>query len=468
MMHAALFVVLAADPSGLVTELETAREVRMRYLRTNETIVVRGDEVRRLAPLVKYRGEVSSWDTKRVLATNEVFDIDIGDKNFVLVGWSKLAFGPIEMRQSIGLEDTKFFDALRAHFVAPKIAPEHRPRITQTLTDVGEPSAIAIGDGSSLLVAEPANDRFAIYSRSLTDGKLRAGLTFEHELLKKPTCFVKHDLRIYVAGTSSVMILEKPGTRRATYKILAAHREPGFFQPKGLAVSPDGKYLYSICGHTHLLFVFSVERSGKLIRVESFGHKELEMPTAIAVTDDHVYVTSHKNALLIFKRDRRSGEVQFAAVERDVSINGVRKPENRGLMFASGLALDGRRLYTIGYANAGDLSLWELNDVGLPTFVKRWDATEDVFGIGGAKSIVLGPDEKIWIAGQRDGAVAWLDRLNKRGMVTFGGKIEELPGVYAVAVSPDGKWAYAASKDCLWTIALKPPPNDDPYGLPPR
>jgi 6-phosphogluconolactonase (cycloisomerase 2 family) len=144
-----------------------------------------------------------------------------------------------------------------------------------------------------------------------------------------------------------------------------------------VAVSPDGRHLYTVGDWDDGLAVFSRDSAtGALTFVEvqkegTSGVAGLDGAVAVEVSPDnrHVYVAgSLEDRVVVFSRDSTTGALTFVAVYTD-AVGGV-----EGICGASAIDFspDGRHLYVSGYY--GDsLALFDRDsDTGELTFIEAY------------------------------------------------------------------------------------------------
>ncbi len=166
--------------------------------------------------------------------------------------------------------------------------------------------------------------------------------------------------------------------------------------PEALALSPDGEYLYACDYGSDSVLVFSRNGiEGTLSFVSSVkdgesGIETLNGPTALAVTGRQVYVTSYyDHALTVFSRNSADGTLSLIEVHKN-GLNGF-----QGLRYAQGVAIspDGKEMYAAG---GGDDSLCVFSRdaaAGRLLFVSRAvEGVAGVYGLDSPRSIAVSPD----------------------------------------------------------------------------
>jgi len=184
------------------------------------------------------------------------------------------------------------------------------------------------------------------------------------------------------------------------------------------------------------------------------GVEGLDGPQGLAVSPDGAYVYvagSSASALAIFHRDAVTGTLSWVGVER----NGVNGVSGLGLAQSVAISPDGASLYVASGDDkaVADFARNVLN--GTLTFVeakKNGDDDGVVIGLSGAESVTVSPDGKnVYVAADESNAVTVFGRDAATGALTFVesqrddmGGVDGLQKARSVAVSADGKHVYAA------------------------
>jgi len=249
----------------------------------------------------------------------------------------------------------------------------------------------------------------------------------------------------------------------------------GFVQLKGvsgLALSPDGGHLYAACGTSDTVTAFRRDAATgvlTLLQVKKDGQEGvdgLNGAVSVVVSPDgkHVYAAGTADrGMAVF---RRVADAQSADYGKLTWLQ-VLKDETQGVDGLAGVAAlavspDGAHLYAASQFDAAVTAFNRDTVEGSPRFGeltfletrKDWDLGLD--GLAGARSVALSPDGKyVYVAGQYDNALAVLSRDDDPQSPNFGklsfveavrvvvSEGEPLEAVSAVAVDPQGKFAYA-------------------------
>jgi 6-phosphogluconolactonase (cycloisomerase 2 family) len=152
------------------------------------------------------------------------------------------------------------------------------------------------------------------------------------------------------------------------------------------------------------------------------------------------------NAVAVFSRDAKTGQLSFRQVLKD-GVDGV-----DGLAWAISVTVspDGKYVYVAGYLDNAVAVFSRDAKTGQLAFRQVLkDGVDGVDGLFGAYSVTVSPNGKqVYAAGYDDNAVAVFSRDAKTGQLAFRQVLKDvdgLAGAYSVTVSPDGKHVYAAT-----------------------
>ncbi len=240
-----------------------------------------------------------------------------------------------------------------------------------------------------------------------------------------------------------------------------------------IAVSPDGAYVYTAAPGDDAVAVFARDAAtGTLRFVETQkdgvgGVDGLGGATAVTLSPDgaSAYVTGERDgAVAVFRRNPRSGALTF--VERhDNASDGI-----AGLTYARAVAVspDGRNVYVAGQSDNAVVVFMRNTTTGGLTYVEaEIDGLGGVDGLTSAVAVAVSPDGRfVYAAGLNDNAVAVFRRSAATGALTFIEVLKEgvesfgIRGAHTVAISPDGAHVYVAgqSDDSIAAFRRTPSP----------
>ncbi len=225
-------------------------------------------------------------------------------------------------------------------------------------------------------------------------------------------------------------------------------------------VSPDGRHVYAQGGSDDAVAAFERDPlTGALSFIEAEvdgvnGVDGLDFATSLAISPDgaNVYVTgSDDDAVAVFARSAASGALTFVEAEFD-GVNGV-----EGLDQARGVTVspDGRHVYVAGQVDHA-LAVFERDPIlGSLTFVAAYhDGVDGIDGLEGVLYVTVSADgANVYTASYGENAVASFRRDPDSGLLTFlqvltdgVDGVDGLGSVHSIAVSADGRNAYAASQ----------------------
>ncbi len=279
---------------------------------------------------------------------------------------------------------------------------------------------------------------------------------------------------VYAAGRNdhSIAIFERnTSSGSLSYQGRVRHGYGGVTGLKyvsDLAISPDGLQLYAAGYGNNSVLVFDINGlSGALSFVERISQgqtsggqivTQLKRPRGLVVSPDgrSVYVNAYaSHTLAVFKR-LANGRLEFLETRRD-GVNGV-----DGLRNALDVAVsnDGESVYAAGYGDHALAVFTRSLTSGSLTYVERVkDGVNGVDGLLGAAAVAVSPDGRfVYAAGKLDNAVAVFRRNSSNGELTFLLRYKDnlngvngLAGVCALALSPDGRhlWAAGTKEDAV-------------------
>ena len=230
--------------------------------------------------------------------------------------------------------------------------------------------------------------------------------------------------------------------------------------PVGVAVSPDGKNLYVASNVNSTLSVLSRNPlTGKVRQLENFRDNDgvvngLADARAVAVSPDgkHVYVAGHGDSgIAWFIRNSTSGTLVYGGVvlNSDPGVSGL------GGIQSLAVSPTGAYVYAV---SAGDDALVVLRrdtSTGALTYLKHFlDSTPGIDGLDGAYAVATSSGGgHIYVAAYSDDSIAHFEwekpaGLTFRSVIKDGvGGVDGLDGANSVAISPDGRRLYVASRN---------------------
>ncbi|MEM7351988.1 MAG: beta-propeller fold lactonase family protein [Acidobacteriota bacterium] len=184
----------------------------------------------------------------------------------------------------------------------------------------------------------------------------------------------------------------------------------------GVALSPDGRYLYIIEDRIGLVGVLARDSTtGAVTFVDEDAFDSYNQdPTDLAPSPDgrHLYVASDVGIFLL-DLDPDTGALslreRFAASE----VNALQ------------LSADGRFLLAVRtglYGTISSLQVWErsLVDGSLTLLEEHFDGQDGVEGLAAPRSVALAADgRRVYVVGRDDNALAVFDRDPERGSLSF-------------------------------------------------
>jgi len=226
----------------------------------------------------------------------------------------------------------------------------------------------------------------------------------------------------------------------------------------GSAVSPDGKHVYVAGEFDDAIAIFTRDATtgaldfvGRVVDGVG-GVSGLSLVFTVAVSPDgkHVYSISIDGAVAVFARNPTSGGLTFVEAESD-GQNGV-----DGLAFGRDIVVspDGAHVYAAGLGDDAVAIFSRNATTGALTFLGIvQDGVGGVDGIDGAIALAFAPGgTQLYVGANVEHAIATFTRNPTTGALTFVeadkdgvNGVEGLFGLIDVAVSPDGAHIYAAA-----------------------
>lgn len=244
--------------------------------------------------------------------------------------------------------------------------------------------------------------------------------------------------------------------------------------PAGVVVSPDGANVYATGFNGDTVAIYERDpTSGELTSLGAIGadaENAIDAPIGIALSPDggFLYVASSGgDAVTAFERDPDTGALTFVEAERD-GVGGV-----DGLNGARGVSVspDGENVYVAAVDDAAVTTFSRDPGTGAlaPVDIER-DEAGGVTTLAGARHAVSSPDgEHVFVTAGTDDALTWFTRSEGDGSLdlvdaardnTDG--VDGLNGATFAAPSRDGKSLYVAASadDAVSGFSLDPVSGD--------
>ena len=217
-------------------------------------------------------------------------------------------------------------------------------------------------DGLSLYAIHKSFDKSAVvlYRRDMNNGELLFDSRYEGLNDLADLAISKDGRSLYLSGSNAVIVFQR-NTSTGKLSAVETHYDgikgvDGLKGSAGLALTPDGKYLFVAGAVDDAVAVFSRNSStGALSFVEALrndsnkGLTGLAGAVSLALSPDgvnlYVVAGAPNNTLAIFKRNIISGSVSFLETWSQNGINGQRKvPELNGISSVM-VSPNGSRVY---------------------------------------------------------------------------------------------------------------------------
>ena len=221
-----------------------------------------------------------------------------------------------------------------------------------------------------------------------------------------------------------------------------------------IAISPDGKYLYSVGDTDNSMTIFSRNSdTGQLTYLETLRDgvgpvDGLRGAHGLAISPDgkHLYAVGlHDDGIAVFNRDVSTGLLTYREIHKedglDGSVNVIVSPDGNNV-YGTGLYDDAVAVFTRNVAT------------GVLTYVSMHkDGVSGVDGLDGARDIAITPDGKhVYIGSQAEDGLAVFSRDSSTGDLTFlevlkddDPGVDGVKGVIGIDYSPGGNHIYVTS-----------------------
>ena len=248
--------------------------------------------------------------------------------------------------------------------------------------------------------------------------------------------------------------------------------------PYGLAISPDGKHVYTADDGDSIVTVFGRNQAGNLFFQDavvdgSGGANELRGARMLLVSPDgkNVYVSAYNdNAITAFARNAENGVLTF--------LNRVKEGDSYGLcafppcptlnaldgVYGLAISPDGRFIYASSTADHA-ISVFNRDQITggiqLGIFNYPVQVYQNPPELVGAYGITLSPDgTQLYATGYASNTLLVFNRNGVNGTLSFveaysKAQIAGLEGVFRVTTSSDGAYVYTASYDTDSVTAFK-------------
>lgn len=220
------------------------------------------------------------------------------------------------------------------------------------------------------------------------------------------------------------------------------------FGAEGMAISPDGAFVYTASFSTGAIGIFS--RSVSTGELSFVGSVAFSSAVSVTISPDgaYLYVTGlTRDNLAVFSRNAATGALTFVEVHED-DENGVD-------------GLDGARSVTVS-ADGLDVYVGSVNDKGVAVFRRNTGTGELTFvefeGVGSVSSaqevqVGVSPDgDNVYFAADIDDTVFVFDRNSATGEITLAethqdgvNGVDGLDDVSALAITSDNRRLYTAA-----------------------
>jgi 6-phosphogluconolactonase (cycloisomerase 2 family) len=238
----------------------------------------------------------------------------------------------------------------------------------------------------------------------------------------------------------------------------------------GIAISPDGQYVYVSSITDNSIVVLRRSADGGLNttsplflganHVQTITHPTLTAAYGIALSPDGVYLYAtgySSDSLLVFKRNASDGKLTYVETKSAPTIPGLNG------VFRVTLSPDGNFVYTASF-DSNSVTAFQRNPAtGKLTHLATYtDGANGIDGLGFASSVAVSPDGTyLFATGYNDSAVAVFERDMATGLLAFAQVIKRdgsgqppLAGARDVIVAPDGRMIFATGHNDNTIVAL--------------
>lgn len=325
----------------------------------------------------------------------------------------------------------------------------------------GLDGALAItlsSDGNHVYVVGQVDDAVAVFRRDAADGSLEykgrvqgwwgsgSGLYGISAVGISPD-----GGHVYVADVDSTASFSRNAGSGALTLLQMQTSANDLDGAVGIATSPDGKHVYVTGYLDDAVTKFNRDpATGKLTWPSAYSGSELDGAVGVALDTEgeNVYVAScDEGAVVTFERDASSGGLSRT---QTLALSGL------GCARSIAVSPGDEHVYV---ASSGDDTVLIFDRSAVDGKLSYLGTVEDdtfgVDGLDGAYSVIVSPGgENVYVASYYDDAVAHFDR-NADGSLSYQsddlwkdgtGLALYLDGANGLAISPDGKFVYVASR----------------------
>lgn len=233
-----------------------------------------------------------------------------------------------------------------------------------------------------------------------------------------------------------------------------------------VAVSPDGEHVFVVGSQDDAVAVFARDPSIDVLAFVDVAYNfnsgvvGLRGPAGVAVSPDGewVYVASREDgALAVFDRTATLDDIAF----QESFFDGVGGVDFLAQATSVAVSPDGRFVYVTSWEDDA-ITIFERVGQGLVLRDSYRDQVAGIDGLDGASSVALSPSGNLlFVAGELDDAIAVFHR-SADGSLDFietvadgTGGVEGLDGPVTLVVSPDSVHVYAAARNSSSVVGFR-------------
>jgi 6-phosphogluconolactonase (cycloisomerase 2 family) len=358
------------------------------------------------------------------------------------------------------------------------------------------PYGVAISpDGKNVYVVGYTSDTLQVFSRDPLTGQLGANPIQEFQdhtqLDGAIRVYVSSDGKnVYVTAANAGQILayarnQSSGLLTLLDRVADCTPGPGCFTTQlagsyGVAISPDGQFLYVSSINDNAITIFKRDTDGGLrgpinpLYVGTFTHAGLAGVYDLALSSDGVYLyaasyNNNPDTIVVLKRNAIDGTLSY------VDTIDAGEVATLGGVFRLALCPDGAQLYSASF-ESNAINVFQRNPAnGKLTYTATYtDTGKDAIGqtIDGLLTgtvVACSPDGKtIYASGYSDAAVAAFERDPASGKLTFIQAVKRNPaypaagtpplaGARDIAVGPEGRTIHVSAYNDNKVVTLARP-----------